>query len=337
MISANNNEKSTVDASIVINVYNQLYSLLLTIKALNEQDYTGTMEIIVCDDGSAQNLIDHVRQSMENSSIIIKYIWQQDKGMRETVSFNNGIYLARGKYVIFLAGDMVPALDFVRKHVEAHTKEKLIVAGNRNWRGYINKQIFEKLNSLPSKLFVETLESNWETDDSSKKREKGEVQIRSKWLSTQDTWRAAFACNLSIEKTPDLFFDEKYLGWGNYDQELALRLAKKGYETVYLDNIHAYHLETQQVVANMFRTKKQTHIINYMKNTCYFFDKYKNLDVRETYMGFAKFVLDEKTNEWNVIPSPESYTDKELELKVKQIRTWLKKENYYPETINALN
>ena len=130
-------ERSDIDVSIIINVHNQPLSLKLALRSLMAQDYKGFKEVIVVDDGSNAGLFSGLHEDFKKAEIPIRYVWQQDKGMRELNSFNNGIKLAKGNYLIFLAGDMVPNLDFVSKHVKSHIQPKLIVAGNRNWRGLI--------------------------------------------------------------------------------------------------------------------------------------------------------------------------------------------------------
>lgn len=131
-------ERLDIDVSIIINVHNQPLSLKLALRSLLAQDFTGFKEVIIADDGSSSTIFPDLYQDFDKAGIPLKYVWQQDCGIRENVSFNNGIRLARGNYLLFLAGDMVPNIDLVRKHMETQVQPRLIVAGNRNWRGEIN-------------------------------------------------------------------------------------------------------------------------------------------------------------------------------------------------------
>lgn len=324
-------ERLQPDVSILINVHNQPLSLKLALRSISAQNYDGLQEVIIADDGSRPELFTQISEEFGDADMPIRYVRQQERGMREPASFNNAIRLARGNYLIFLAGDMVPDLDFVKKHMEAQLKPKLIVAGDRKWRGEITPIIFESLSGKPIEVIINDLEHNWQTDEKSKSREAGERERRKAWLDSQHPWRAAFACNLSTPNKPEVYFDENYKGWGNYDQELAHRLTTKhGYETVYKDDIVAYHLETPESVANIYRTKKHTDIVNYLRNTVYFFDKVQDLDPEEVFFGFARFEFDETIDKWVVVDRPEKITRDRLLEKVNEVRKWLEENNVYP-------
>ena len=317
-------ERSDIDVSIIINVHNQPLSLKLALRSLMAQDYKGFKEVIVVDDGSNAGLFSGLHEDFKKAEIPIRYVWQQDKGMRELNSFNNGIKLAKGNYLIFLAGDMVPNLDFVSKHVKSHIQPKLIVAGNRNWRGLITPIVFQSLDSKPIKVVLNNLEHNWQVDELSKKREIGENDKRKMWLGSKHSWKACFACNLSIPNNPEVMFDENYFGWGNYDQELTYRLSvKHGYTPVYREDIHAYHLESPEAIANVFRTQKHEDIVNYIKNTFHFFDKCPGLELEDAFFGFARLDLDMNTNKWRVLKNSQICTKEQLHQKIDIARKWL--------------
>jgi len=92
-------ERLSIDVSIIINVHNQPLSLKLALRSLLAQDFTGFQEVIVADDGSDSDTFSGFYQDFDRAGIPLKYVWQQDRGMRENASFNNGIRLARGGVV----------------------------------------------------------------------------------------------------------------------------------------------------------------------------------------------------------------------------------------------
>jgi glycosyltransferase involved in cell wall biosynthesis len=318
-------EKLPIDVSIIVVVYNQPLSLELILKSIRAQDFTGIKEVIVADDGSNIDLFSRVKEDFDKSGMSIKYVWQQDRGIKPAEARNNGIKLAKGKYLIFLDGDMVPGLDLVRKHVESHKVPKLIVAGNRKWRGNIDPLIFESLDGRPIDIALHELDINWPTDENSKKREKSERARREEWLNSKNPWRVCISGNLSVPNAPEVRFDENYLGFGNEDMELAYRLCtQSGYSPLYNDDISAYHLESPQGVTNIFRTGGHENIVSHMRNMFYFFDKCPGLDIEEVFFGFPRLKLDTTTNEWRVIPRPQNYSRELLEKKISQVRDWLK-------------
>ena len=310
-----------IDLSVIVVVYNQAKSLRLILRALLAQDFSGRYEIIVTDDGSSMELFCTCREEFNKSSVPIKYVWQQDRHFRVATARNNGIKISVGRILLFLDGDSVPALDILRKHSEAHTSPKMIVAGNRKWRGELSN--IEYLLVEPIEEVIKFLESGFSMDEKSRQREMVERQRRKRWLASPHPWRACFSCNMSVWWSPEVRFDENFIGWGPEDWEFNHRLCTKhGYSPIYRDDIIAYHLETSNAVGNVFRTGTHEEIVMYMKNSLYFFDKYPELPFDEVFFGFPRFVLNATTKTWRVMPRPDadSYDIKEL---VEKAQRWL--------------
>ncbi len=309
------------DLSVIVVVYNQAKSLKLILRSLLAQDFSGSYEIIVTDDGSSPELFLACQEEFNKSPIPIKYVWQQDRHFRAAAARNNGINISNGRVLLFLDGDLVPALDALRKHVEAHTSPKMMVAGNRKWRGELADA--EHLLTEPIEEAIKLLEDALSVDEKSRQREEVERQRRKQWLASPYPWRACFSGNVSVGWSSEVLFDENFVGWGPEDWEFNHRLCTKhGYTPVYRDDITAYHLETPDAVGNVFRTGSHEEIVMYMKNTLYFFDKCPELPLDEVFFGFPRFVLDATSNKWRVIsrPAPNSYDINEL---VESARRWL--------------
>ncbi|MFH1896149.1 MAG: glycosyltransferase, partial [bacterium] len=234
---------------------------------------------------------------------------------------NNGIKISRGRIILFLDGDMVPALDTLRKHVEAHTGPRILVAGNRKWRGALLSS--PHLPTASIEEVVRLLENDSLVDDKSQRREEIERQRRKAWFVSRYPWRVCLSSNVSVEWSPEVYFDESFIGWGPEDWEFSHRLCvEHNYSPVYRDDITAYHLETPGAVGNVFRTGAHEEIVRYMQTTFYFFSKCSDLPLDEVFFGFPRFVLDPATNMWRVMPrpSPDSY---DLEKVVERAKRWL--------------
>ena len=310
-----------VDLSVIVVVYNQMESLRLILRALLAQDFSGSYEIIITDDGSSAEPFQSCREEFNKSSVTVKYMWQQKRHFRAAAARNNGINISRGRIILFLDGDLVPALDTLRKHVEAHRSPKMMVAGNRKWRGELSDDT--ELPTGPIEEVIKFLESDSSTDQKSKQREKVERQRRKEWLASPRPWRACFSGNVSVGWSPEVYFDENFIGWGPEDLEFNHRLCvKHGYTPTYRDDITAYHLETPDAVGNVFRTGVHEEIVMHMKNTLYFFDKCSELPLDEVFFGFPRFVINVATNTWQVVPrpAPDSYNLEEI---VNKVRQWL--------------
>jgi len=309
-----------LDLSVIVVVYNQPESLRLILRSLLAQDFSGSYEVVVTDDGSSPKLFQACQDEFDKSLIPTKYVWQQNRHFRAATARNNGINISRGRILLFLDGDLVPALDALRKHVESHTSPKMMVAGNRKWRGELSS--IRHLPNGPIKDVIKFLE-DVPVDEKSKQREEIERKRRKQWLASSHPWRACFSGNVSVGWLPEVKFDENFVGWGPEDWEFNHRLCTKhDYTPVYRDDITAYHLETPDAVGNVFRTGAHEEIVMYMKNTFYFFDKCPELPIEEVFFGFPRFALDTLTNRWLVVPrsAPESYDIRKL---VENARRWL--------------
>ncbi len=309
-----------LDLSVIVVVYNQPESLKLIIKSLLAQNFLGSYEIIVTDDGSSPKVFRVCQDEFDKSPVPIKYVWQRDRHFRAAAARNNGIKLSKGRILLFLDGDSIPALDTLKKHVEAHTSSKMIVAGNRKWRGEISN--VKELLNRPIEETIKLLE-NLPVDEKSRQREETERRRRRQWLESPYPWRACFSGNVSVEWSPEVRFDENFVGWGPEDWEFNHRLCTRhGYIPVYRDDITVYHLETPDAVGNVFRAGTHEEIVMYMKNTFYFYDKCPELPIEEVFFGFPRFTLDKSTNRWRVIPrpAPGSYDLRKI---VENARRWL--------------
>ncbi|MGD0711505.1 MAG: glycosyltransferase family 2 protein [Bacteroidales bacterium] len=85
--------------SIILPTFNRAYMLSRAIHSVIEQTFPG-WELIIIDDGSTDNTPDIVKE-FSDSRII--YIYQQNA--ERSTARNNGIDLAKGKYICFLDSD----------------------------------------------------------------------------------------------------------------------------------------------------------------------------------------------------------------------------------------
>lgn len=85
--------------SVIIPTLNRRDYIQLAINSVLDQTYQN-IELIVIDDGSSDGTSDVVKEKYGNK---LTYIWQENQG--ESVARNNGLAIARGKYVNFLDSD----------------------------------------------------------------------------------------------------------------------------------------------------------------------------------------------------------------------------------------
>ncbi len=88
--------------SVIITAYNEEEYLLECLKSVQQQTYN-ILEIIFVDDGSNDHTLDIVNQFKDNTSLPIKIITGEHKGLAN--ARNKGLEVAKGDYIKFLDGD----------------------------------------------------------------------------------------------------------------------------------------------------------------------------------------------------------------------------------------
>ena len=91
-----------IDVSVIVPVYNLSQYIGQTLNSIINQDFDN-YEIIVIDDGSTDDSLDIIHETLKNTNIPHKIIHQRNGGV--SVARNNGIEVSRGEYVVFVDGD----------------------------------------------------------------------------------------------------------------------------------------------------------------------------------------------------------------------------------------
>ena len=218
-----------IHVSIILTTYNQSDLLLLILKALDCQTYKN-FEVIVADDGSADDTKQIVENLSQSVSFPVQHVWHEDDGFRASEIRNKGALKSTGGYLIFLDGDCVPQDDFIENHMKL-SEPGWYVRGNRIM---LSEKLTNRIRA--NKLQVHL----W-----------GNITWLSLWLrrevkriipllcfinypyrkSKAAKWYGVKTCNLGIWRK-DYFsvngLDETYQGWGREDSDLAIRLINSG-------------------------------------------------------------------------------------------------------------
>ncbi|WP_305553704.1 glycosyltransferase family A protein [Methanobrevibacter sp. V74] len=91
-----------IKVSVIVPVYNCSEYISTTLNSIINQNFDN-YEIIVIDDGSSDNSLDIIYETLSQTDIPHKIIHQRNSGV--SVARNNGMEMARGQYFVFVDGD----------------------------------------------------------------------------------------------------------------------------------------------------------------------------------------------------------------------------------------
>lgn len=217
-------------ASVILAFYNKIDFLKLVLPSLEIQTYKN-FELIICDDGSREDVLTQCDELFQKSRLSITHLWQPDQGFRKNRILNEGIRTSHSDYLIFIDGDCVLHPHFVEEHV-LHQKERTVLSGRRvDLTAWISKKLSADkiLNGYLQKNYWWIFWSLLALKDNN--APKG-IYLKNTWIRrwVNQKPRGLVGCNFSIFKK-DLLdingFDERYEGPGlGEDTDIELRLRR---------------------------------------------------------------------------------------------------------------
>ncbi|WP_028864319.1 glycosyltransferase [Psychromonas aquimarina] len=240
-------------ASIIIAFYNNVTSLKMILTALNNQ-YENNFEVVIADDGSAEENVTQVEALSRDYNFDIHHVWHEDKGFRKNKILNKAIMAASNEYLIFIDGDCIPQDQFVVDHL-THAEKNVCLNGRRaDLSPKVSDIIRQENTPHPNNLFKSHMLAILADYALSRGKniEKG-LRITwlplSKFLNRKD--KGLVGCNFSAHKEDILKingFDERYEAPGigeDSDIEFRLRQADIQINNIFFmaNQIHLYHKE----------------------------------------------------------------------------------------------
>ena len=288
------------DVSVLLTSCNQTELLPVVLQRFAAQDYRGSWEIIVCDDGSEEDALEIIRHAPAPLASLVRYVWQPRGGERRARNRNNGLRCAKGRIVIFVDGDIAVRPDFVTRHVEAHMGEPTIVFGPRFW-------LF--LGDLPAGYLVHPAIDSLLGDTADKSLLVSDLPYQEYHVSSSCPWLGCLGFNFSfVPSSREVLFDEDFVGWGCEDQEFACRLSvRHGYRLHFSRLIDTVHLEAgfrKDYVP--LRPQTSSDISLYVKNLVHFCNSYPEFDAVVICYSLGLFEFDHEKRVWNRARRPRS-------------------------------
>ncbi|HEY6352529.1 MAG TPA: glycosyltransferase [Candidatus Angelobacter sp.] len=300
------------DVSLVIPVFEQHVFLPLVFESLRRQDFSGRVEILVCDDGSQADHRALVEREARRGTNI-RYIWQPHCGRGVARSRNNGVRCAQGDLLIFLDGDSLAPPDFISTHVSAHGSEKVLFCGSRKqvfmeskdifpWQAMPTEEVMQKMEGLPHRSM-----RAWQEE-----------------IYPRAPWRICMGCNASVRRAGCVAFDEDLTGWGCEDVEFGCRLYSRENYTIAIDPLSfVYSIEFgDEAGFSRVRPKSHEDIILCLKDLLRVRGSYPEIDTSPLLLMAQYFAIDPVTNQWRQLPEAVAQ-QRNTDEAIQQAMAWL--------------
>lgn len=211
--------------SIIISTYNSPDYLAMVLQALMHQS-DNEFELVIADDGSADETKAVVESYAGQSPVNLVHAWHDDRGFRAAAARNHAVSLSKGDYLVFLDGDCLAFPDFVAKHRQCAEPNCMVRGSRVMLKEAYSRRVLDG-EPLPSSLpawFGLRLRGGV-------KRIGALIPIPHPKFRNAKKWYGVKTCNLGIwRKDFEAVngFDERYVGWGHEDADLAVRLLRHG-------------------------------------------------------------------------------------------------------------
>ncbi|MFD1095367.1 glycosyltransferase family 2 protein [Salegentibacter chungangensis] len=211
----------SVKVALLISTYCWPEALRLVLKSLLNQSILPD-EVVIADDGSADDTAEVIREFNEKAPMTVRHIWHEDDGFRRTVILNKAISKIESDYIIQLDGDCIMHEKFVENHLNFSQNGNFLFGSRVN----IQKHF------LP-KLFAEERINFHFFSRGIKKRTRNihSPALGGLYKEKDELSKKVRGCNLSFWKDDILKvngYNEDMTGWGKEDSELVVRLLNKG-------------------------------------------------------------------------------------------------------------
>ena len=217
-----------IKTSLIITVYNRSHLIRKSLLSLLNQSIKPD-ELILSDDGSEEDIIAEIKEIVKSFEFPVKFVKQVNKGFRLAKTRNNGVRNSNGDLIIFLDQDLIHTGDFIKTFVD-NSKKKRFITGSPIWLSEKKSQIITEdivvNNNYISLISTEELE----IIEKQFKKDKRYYHLHKLKLTNQPRLRGG-VCAINRKNFEEINgYDEKFIGWGNEDDDIGKRLYRIGVE-----------------------------------------------------------------------------------------------------------
>ena len=223
--------------------------LNLVLASLKNQTFKD-FSLIICDDGSPQEITEIVQAALQNLNIPSMHIWHPDLGFRKNRILNWGLHHAKSDHIVFIDQDCILHPEFMAEHFSEREKNTVLCGQRINLTSWVSEML------TPIKVSTGFIEKNiyWifmsglfmKDNNGIKGVYFKNLKLR-KWANRKS--RGIVGCNFSLFRQQLLEingFDTRYEGAGfGEDSDIEFRLTLNGLQMKPACNTavqyHIYH------------------------------------------------------------------------------------------------
>jgi glycosyltransferase involved in cell wall biosynthesis len=237
------------ETTLVISFYKNTRMLDLVLASIENQTFKN-FNLIICDDGSPNDIVQSVHRKLHQLKIPAIHLWHEDIGFRKNRILNWGLHFCKTPYMVFIDQDCILHTEFMAEHI-SNKKEKSVLCGRRinltEWVSHLLTPEKVKAQFLEKNIFWIMLGGLFMKDNNGVKG----LHYKQPWLRklANKKPRGIVGCNFSVAKQ-DLLdingFDTRYEGAGfGEDSDIEFRLKINGVAMIPFCNTavqyHVYH------------------------------------------------------------------------------------------------
>jgi validoxylamine A glucosyltransferase len=223
--------------SVVVPTYNRAPLLRRTLTSLVQQVNAPPFEVVVADDGSADESEEVAAEFRER--LAISYLFQDDKGYRVARARNMGAAIARAPILVFLDSGTLAGPDLLAGHLSNHTRHRpdpespscgpAVIGYTYGYRPYDPTPGLAEAFALlsPQQVHERYLADPLFRDS----RHEDLAELGFDLHGMKLPWLFFWTMNVSVHAADYAAvggFDERFLSWGGEDLELGYRLHRRG-------------------------------------------------------------------------------------------------------------
>ena len=214
-----------MDLSLIVNTFQKPRHLALVLESIAaQQGFAGRFEVIVADDGSTDGTADLVASFAAAAAFPVRFTSEPHDGFRLAQVRNRGARLASGDYLLFLDGDCILPRDHLAAYME------------RRRHGVAHLGACARLPEATSALLAPKSLTECDLAALVPARERRLLarRFRRDWWHNvlwHPTKPRVIGCNFGVWRTDFKRVngcDERFVGWGQEDDDLGLRLRAAG-------------------------------------------------------------------------------------------------------------